>query len=203
VYNITLDDKPFLAYCDLCTNGYAWTVIQRRLNGIMSFYRDWATYVNGFGSLEGEFWMGNKHIAGLTATQRFILRVELSLGNGNDRWAEFDDFKIGDDRTNFTLLSIGAYTGNAGDSLDYHVGMKFSTLDSDNDLSSLNCALNTVSGGGWWFRSCHMSNLNGAYGSAITDRGVNWNTWTGNTVSAKTTLMMIRPYYYNISYTGN
>ncbi|CAG2217728.1 unnamed protein product [Mytilus edulis] len=38
-----------------------------------------------------------------------------------------------------------------GDSLSYHNGMKFSTVDRDNDLHSMNCAKEQ---GPWWFKSC-------------------------------------------------
>jgi len=35
-----------------------WTVMQTRVDGSVDFYRDWASYVNGFGVKEGEFWIG-------------------------------------------------------------------------------------------------------------------------------------------------
>ena len=46
------------------------------------FYRSWSDYVNGFGSLSGEFWLGLDKLYRLAYTTR-TLRVDLvDWGNG-------------------------------------------------------------------------------------------------------------------------
>ena len=45
-------------------------------------------------------------------------------------------------------INVGGYTGDAGDSLAYHNGQRFSTYDRDNDSSGSNCAQDWK--GAWW-----------------------------------------------------
>ena len=86
-------------------------------------------------------------------------------------------------------------SGDAGDSLAWHNGMKFTTKDRDNDLKSgVQCAQEYK--GAWWYNKCHSSNLNGLYlrGHHTSEAdGVNWYYWRRNSYSLKKTEMKIRP----------
>jgi len=102
----------------------------------------------------------------------------------------------------FTLLyyhvtfdASGCFVVVEGDSLSAHKNKKFSTKDQDNDLWSYASCANLYKGG-WWYFSCHASNLNGLYlGGPHTSfaDGVNWKAWTGFHYSLKTSEMKIRP----------
>ncbi|KAI8516937.1 pancreatic polypeptide receptor [Branchiostoma belcheri] len=57
---------PLRVYCRVVA-GRAWTVIQRRQDGSVDFYkRTLEDYSRGFGTLTGEFWLGNDNIHLLT-----------------------------------------------------------------------------------------------------------------------------------------
>ncbi|GFO38480.1 ficolin-1 [Plakobranchus ocellatus] len=43
-----------------------WMSLERRTTGDVDFYRDWTSYREGFGSLTGDFWMGNEALYNLT-----------------------------------------------------------------------------------------------------------------------------------------
>ncbi|KAL5517871.1 hypothetical protein EMCRGX_G003502 [Ephydatia muelleri] len=145
VYTIRPDrhGSAFKVYCDMTTDGGGWTVFQRRKDGSQNFYLPWNNYVNGFGNIGGEFFLGLKNIHRLT--QKSNSELSFAVGNSASKYP----------------LTVSGYSGNAGDSMSYHSGMKFSTYDQDNDEWGQNCA--QVFKGAWWHRECHVSNLNGAY----------------------------------------
>ena len=100
----------------MITDGGGWTVFQRRLEGSVDFYLDWASYKNGFGNLNGEFWLGNDNLHRLTAANDVKLRVHLEDFDGDIRYAEYTTFNVADDSDNYRLF-IGGYSGTAGDSM--------------------------------------------------------------------------------------
>ncbi|GFR62165.1 fibrinogen C domain-containing 1 [Elysia marginata] len=91
-------------------------------------------------------------------------------------------------KSNNFALTIGAYSGTAGDSLTGHNGMQFSTHDKDNDKGSGSCARSYL--GAWWYGYCHSSNLNGKW-QAGSDKGPRWSSFTGQD-AASFTEMKIR-----------
>lgn len=103
----------------MTTEDGGWTVLQRRMNGSVDFYLDWASYKRGFGNLDGEFWLGNDNIHRLTASDDVKLRVDMEDFDGNIKYAEYSTFKVADDGDKYRL-SIGGFSGTAGDSMSLH-----------------------------------------------------------------------------------
>ena len=184
-----------LVYCDMVTDGGGWIVFQRRQNGSVDFYLGWGEYKSGFGDIDGEFWLGNENLLSLTTDGShgpWALRVDLQDGrDGGTAWATYKEFNI--EGENYTL-SVSGYAGTAGDSLAYHNGMNFTTMDSDNDLwVTSNCA--RYFGGGWWFKACTNSNLNSIYypnWQSEGYKGIRWSTFQKYPVSLQTCSMKIR-----------
>ena len=180
--------------CDMATDGGGWTVIQRRKDGSVDFFLNWASYKRGFGTLMGEFWLGNDNIHRLTASGNTVLRVELEDWSNNTAYAEYGVFKVDNENNKYRLI-VGFYTGTAGDSLaSSHNAMYFTTKDRDNDpCGGCNCAQEST--GGWWYSNCANSNLNGQYLGDKTDgrnRGVKWHPWRAY-LSLKKSEMKVRP----------
>ncbi|XP_033635483.1 tenascin-R-like isoform X1 [Asterias rubens] len=185
--------EAFQVYCDMETDGGGWTVFQRREDGSVDFYLDFASYSRGFGNLEGEFWLGNDNLHRLTAQGEYELRVDLSDFESESRFAKYDSFSIAD-VSGIYKLAVGSYSGTAGDSLSVQNNQPFSTKDRDNDAWYRSCA--QTYHGAWWYRDCHFSNLNGEYLRGTTTvyaRGAVWRTWRGYRYSLRTSEMKIRP----------
>ena len=159
------------------TDGGAWTVFQRRQDGSVDFYRYWTDYENGFGDLTGEFWLGLSKIHHLTKEGSKTLRVDLGDFEGNTAYANYSTFSVSDGSTEY-ILTVGGYSGTAGDSMTYHNGYRFTTRDNDSDQWSRdNCAQHHT--GARWYIGCTYSNLNGCYFNTATDngQGIFWHIW--------------------------
>ena len=111
-----------------------------RLDGPVDFYRNYSQYVNGFGDVGKEHWLGLELLHQLTTKYKVKLRVDLKDWEGNKAYATCSKFSIGDAASGYRL-SVCGYAGTAGDSISGHNGMKFSTYDRDQDAYSKRCAV--------------------------------------------------------------
>ncbi|XP_034046090.1 angiopoietin-related protein 6 [Thalassophryne amazonica] len=183
------------AWCEQSHALGGWTIIQRRQDGSVNFFRTWEQYKQGFGNLNGEYWLGLEHLHWLTKQANYKLRVVLEDWQGRQVFAEYDSFSV-EPETDGYRLRLGQYHGNAGDSLSWHNNKAFTTLDRDKDSYSGNCA--HYQKGGWWYHMCAHSNLNGVwyrgghYRSRYQD-GVYWAEFHGGSYSLKRVSMMIKP----------
>ncbi|XP_041483862.1 ryncolin-4-like [Lytechinus variegatus] len=198
------DAIPITVYCDMETENGGWTVIQRRMDGSVDFYRYWADYKSGFGNVSSEHWLGNDKIHFLSRQKTYELRIDLEDFDGQKSFATYSNFSVANETTNYELSRVDNFAGNAGDCLSYHAGRPFSTRDRDNDISPHeweNCADRYK--GGWWYHACHYANLNGQYGekrsAEKTSHGVVWYDWAtggGLPYTLRKTEMKIRPTNY-------
>nr|XP_034338071.1 fibrinogen-like protein 1 [Crassostrea gigas] len=132
----------------------------------------------------------------LTSQKPQELRLERF--NGEKAYAVYSQFAVGDETSKY-MLEVNGYSGNAGDSLEYHNYMKFSTTDQDNDQDNDryggNCATDYRSG--WWFKWCHRANPNGQYADSekIGPGYIIWKLWKNSSLSLKSIQLMIRPRF--------
>uniref|UniRef100_A0A8C3YAN6 Angiopoietin like 5 n=1 Tax=Catagonus wagneri TaxID=51154 RepID=A0A8C3YAN6_9CETA len=206
---------PFEVMCDMDYRGGGWTVIQKRIDGVIDFQRLWCDYLDGFGDLLGEFWLGLKKIFYIVNQKNtsFMLYVALESEDDTFAYASYDNFWL-EDETRFFKMHLGRYSGNAGDAFrgfrkeDNQNAMPFSTADVDNDGCRPACFISGQSvkscshlhnSTGWWFNQCGLSNLNGIHNfpGKLLSTGIRWGTWTKNNspVKIKSVSMKIRRTY--------
>ena len=188
------------------TDGGGWTIIQRRnaSMGWVNFTRNIADYENGFGDLDGEFWMGLKKIYELTNRQTVTMKITVWNDGGDRYYWNYPLFSISSSSGRYGLSrSITAGGGSAtyslfrneGDSSTYY----FQTYDY---WSGQNCGL--IRQSGWWYYSNNCgnayANLNGRHqpsglcGTDATRERLFWSTTSSSTPALYThSVMMIRP----------
>lgn len=195
IYKITMINKnPTQVFCDQTTDGGGWTVIQRRVDGQLNFYRNWNEYKEGFGEFQHEYYFGNENIHSLTLQAIFPtgsqLRIDMKDMNENYGYAKYSAFQVDNETTKY-VMHVSGYSGNCGDSMKIQDGGRFSTYDSGSS-----CARSYR--GAWWFKNCLFSNLNGEYliygqSQPGTHRGIMWYYWkNSHTNPLKFTEMKVR-----------
>ncbi|XP_035258342.1 angiopoietin-4-like isoform X2 [Anguilla anguilla] len=215
--------KPFKVFCEMQSDG-GWTVFQKRSGGEVSFRKDWLAYKHGFGNPQSDHWLGLQRLWAITKAggSRWALRVDLWDFEGGSAFAEYRDFKLGNESQAYRL-EVWGYYGTAGDAIRGRdpsalllPGLNqncrsFSTLDRDN-YSCAPCAFGNISadtcsheegGGGWWYsRRCGLASLHGEWHPAGKNwdqaSGLHWFTWKDSgPYSARATRMMVKAHVAN------
>lgn len=99
----------------------------------MSDYFNVLLLQQGFGNIDGEYWLGLENIYWLTNQGTYKLLVALEDWTGRKTFAEYASFRL-ESEADFYRLRVGRYHGNAGDSLAWHNSKQFTTLDRDHDV---------------------------------------------------------------------
>ncbi|XP_068604837.1 angiopoietin-related protein 4-like [Brachionichthys hirsutus] len=192
--------EPFKVFCEMTADG-GWTVIQRRQDGSVDFNQLWEAYKEGFGGLNGEFWLGLEKIHAIAKEGGYILKLKLADWLGDVASVHLS-FRLGGEDTKYSLQiqKVGPFSPlESSLGADAISGLPFSTQDQDNDLKiGANCAKHLS--GGWWFSDCGRSNLNGRYFQSPPPKqrnqrkqGIFWKTWRGRYYPLKYSKMMIAP----------
>ncbi|XP_069491511.1 angiopoietin-related protein 3 [Ambystoma mexicanum] len=187
--------EEFAVYCEMAADG-AWTVIQRRIDGALDFNQTWRTYVNGFGDLKGDFWLGLEKVHSISRQTEYTLHIEMEDWKNNQRHIEYT-FTLGGKDMDYSIL-LSQTSGNIPSALTENRHVRFATPDHNSDAQGdQNCPEGYS--GGWWYTVCGGTNLNGKYMKAKSKgryerkRGVYWKPEKGRFYSLKSTKMMIQP----------
>ncbi|XP_027213146.2 ficolin-1 [Penaeus vannamei] len=161
--------EPVRVWCDMETDGGGWTVFmaRQRQTPQVNFNRSWTEYRAGFGDVAGEFWLGNEMLHRITSSRKYSLRVEYTLTNQIEQFAEWEQFRLYDESNKYRM-ELGSYMSSStaySSCLSYMNNRYFTTYDRDYDYSSGNCA--ATIGGGWWSYNCRYMHLTGVYGQSL------------------------------------
>ncbi|XP_039260822.2 fibrinogen C domain-containing protein 1-B-like isoform X1 [Styela clava] len=168
-------------YCDCSPDSNnVWTVFQRRREGNVNFYRNWQSYVDGFGKFDEDYWLGLETLNQFTRRGKCSLRVDILDWNSTAHYAEYSAFSVGDPSSLYTL-SVHNYTGNAGDALNSSSGVQFCSIGSPSE-----CTEAEEHNGAWWFGTPYTSHLNGIYRSEDVRvlPGIYWSTLSEESLKA-------------------
>ncbi|PAA52188.1 hypothetical protein BOX15_Mlig009453g1, partial [Macrostomum lignano] len=170
---------PRTAAFQILPDGRCFVKFQQRLTGRVSFQRSWTEYETGFGD-STDFWIGLSAIHSLSQGGA-TLRVEMKLWNGSELHAEYAGFQVGGASTGYRMTYREMLRDRLNVSyvaLENSKGMRFSTMDRDNDVHrGISCS-NRWGKAGWWFNACLHVNPNGLFPSRETTDGsyIVWNS---------------------------
>ena len=92
-------------------------MFQKRFDGSVDFYRNWAGYSDGFGDLNGEFWLGNDKVSKMTEQGDWELRIDLGDWSTpmKKAYAKYRLFRLGSSEERYKLeFDKLSFNGTAG-----------------------------------------------------------------------------------------
>ncbi|XP_047474475.1 fibrinogen-like protein 1 [Penaeus chinensis] len=174
-------DKSVAVWCDMETDGGGWTVFLNRAQQPeqLNFSMSWEAYADGFGDPSAEYWLGNKYLHAITKSGAYTLRIDAQNLMGETRFGKWLQFGIGDENSKFKIkVSDYSTESTLGDVLTevdqngekYNPnGMKFSTMDQDNDRREGKSCSKSFGYGGWWYNNCYRLNPTAPLGTRNDD----------------------------------
>lgn len=141
------------AWCDMDTAGGGWLTILRRSktyeNITFKRYRD--DYLDGFGDLKKDFWLGLRTMNIVTKNQDYEMRVDLyNSADENVAHIKYDTFKV-HQHPNYTLELSGFLPSDTKltDSLEQFNGQTWIVKESSSDTD--NASVCAAGRAGWWY----------------------------------------------------
>ncbi|XP_054731560.1 angiopoietin-related protein 3-like isoform X2 [Anastrepha obliqua] len=176
VYALEITERSLTmpAYCLPDPNkGKAWLVIQRRIDETLSFDLEWNEYKNGFGNLNGNFFIGLEAIHKMMLPNKNTeLWIQLGISTGESPYEFYKDFVISAGNKTYKLMSVHGAEGTAGDELTSLTGQVFIHKYIHTILWKT-CAKRLLAG--WWYPgdgiSCGTGNLNRNF------EDITWGDW--------------------------
>jgi len=113
IYTIDPDGQgSFQVICLMTAHPGGWTMIQRRQDGSVDFFRNWTDYKNGFGNLSGEFWLGLDKIHRLTKSGQNVLRIAMTWADNGMRSTvvNYTKFFVSNESEQYKL-NVGGFSG--------------------------------------------------------------------------------------------
>ncbi|XP_058120075.1 angiopoietin-1-like [Anopheles ziemanni] len=115
LFRLWKNSKPFEVFCEQNKFNGSWIVIQHRFDGSVDFYRNWTECRNGFGNVDGEFWLGLEYVHQITKNRPHELLVEMKDFDGNYGYAKYGEFEVGSESEQFKLTKTDESGNGIGD----------------------------------------------------------------------------------------
>lgn len=61
----------------------------------------------GFGTPDGDYWMGLEHVHFMTSQNNYTLRTNMTGWTGKSYWAQYDVFSVATEQDNYALVAMG------------------------------------------------------------------------------------------------